>query len=122
MEEKNKVGYRAKYIVSTVRMINEKEIDIYQLANLSTKEAKEILMKLPGVGPKVSDCVLLFAFNKNDAFPVDVWVKRVMEYFYLKKDTRLKDISTYAYEKFGDLAGFAQQYLFYYARKKGIGR
>ncbi|NMB28251.1 MAG: DNA-3-methyladenine glycosylase 2 family protein [Tissierellia bacterium] len=122
LEEKNKVGYRAKYIVSTAKMINEKEIDIHQIPNLSTKEAKEILMKLPGVGPKVSDCVLLFAFNKNDAFPVDVWVKRVMEYFYLKKDTKLKDISTYSYEKFGDLAGFAQQYLFYYAREKGIGR
>ena len=122
LEEKSKVGYRAKYIKNTAKMINEKEIDIHQLTSLSTKEAKEILMKLPGVGPKVSDCVLLFAFNKNDAFPVDVWVKRVMEYFYLKKDTKLKDISKYAYEKFGDLSGFAQQYLFYYAREQGIGR
>ncbi|HLR36353.1 MAG TPA: 8-oxoguanine DNA glycosylase, partial [Tissierellales bacterium] len=77
---------------------------------------------LPGVGPKVSDCILLFSLDKNDAFPVDVWVKRVMEHFYLKEDRKLKDIEIYAEEKFGDLAGFAQQYLFYYAREKGIGR
>jgi len=57
-----------------------------------------------------------------DAFPVDVWVKRVMEYFYFKKDTKLKDISQFAQEKFGDLGGFAQQYLFYYARELGIGK
>jgi N-glycosylase/DNA lyase len=122
LEDNNKVGYRAKYIINTSKMIAEKEIDITNLFELPTKEAKEILMKLPGVGPKVSDCVLLFAFNKNDAFPVDVWVKRVMEYFYLKEDTKLKDISIYAEEKFKDLAGFAQQYLFYYARELGIGR
>ena len=103
-------------------MIDEKKVDIHQLSSLSTEEAKEALMKLPGVGPKVSDCVLLFAFDKNDAFPVDVWVKRVMEYFYFKKDTKLKDISKYSHERFGDLAGFAQQYLFYYARERGIGR
>ena len=97
LEENCKVGYRAKYIINTSKMINEKEIDIIvQLYRIYTKEAKEILMKLPGVGPKVSDCVLLFAFNKNDAFPVDIWVKRVMEHFYLNKDTKLKDISIYA--------------------------
>lgn len=120
--EKTKVGYRAKYIINTSNMINDGEIDIDELYNLSTIKAKKILMKLPGVGPKVSDCVLLFAFNKNDAFPVDVWVKRVMEHFYLKEDTKLKNISIYADEKFGELAGFAQQYLFYYAREQGIGR
>lgn len=122
LEERNKVGYRAKYIINTAKMINQKEVDMDQLPELSRTEAKDILMKLPGVGPKVSDCVLLFALNKNDAFPIDVWVKRVMEYFYLKEDTKLKDIGIYADEKFGSLAGFAQQYLFYYAREQGIGR
>ncbi len=122
LKENNKVGYRAKYIIKTSKMINNKEIDIEELNNVSTKEAKKILMKLPGVGPKVSDCILLFSLDKNDAFPVDTWVKRVMEYFYLKEDTKLKAIEVYAEEKFGELAGFAQQYLFYYAREKGIGR
>lgn len=122
LEEKCKVGYRAKYIVNTSKMIYNKEVNLDELHNMATNDAKEILMKLPGVGPKVSDCILLFSLNKNDAFPVDVWVKRVMEHFYLKEDTKLKDISKYAEEKFGPLAGFAQQYLFYYAREMGIGR
>ena len=122
LEEKCKVGYRGKYIVNTSKMIYNKEVNLDKLYNMPTKDAKEILMTLPGVGPKVSDCILLFSLNKNDAFPVDVWVKRVMEHFYLKEDTKLKDISKYAEEKFGPLAGFAQQYLFYYAREMGIGR
>lgn len=121
LQENHKVGFRAKYIVNTSKMINEREVDLDGLFNLSTSEAKEILMKLPGVGPKVSDCILLFSLNKNDAFPIDVWVKRVMEHFYLKEDTKLKNISKYAHEKFGELAGIAQQYLFYYARELGIG-
>ena len=79
-------------------------------------------MTLPGVGPKVSECILLFAFKKSDAFPVDVWVKRVMEYFYLKEDTNEKLIGDYGAKLFGSLAGFAQQYLFYYARELGIGK
>ena len=122
LEDKCKVGYRSKYIVNTSKMIYNKEVNLNELYNMPTVEAEEILMKLPGVGPKVSDCILLFSLNKNDAFPVDVWVKRVMEYFYLKEDTKLKDISKYASEKFGSLGGFAQQYLFYYAREQGIGR
>lgn len=122
LEEISRVGYRTKYIVNTSKMINSGEIDLSQVFELSTKEAKEILMKLPGVGPKVSDCVLLFAFNKDDAFPVDVWIGRIMKHFYLEENTKLKDISIYANDKFKDLAGFAQQYLFYYAREQGIGR
>ena len=122
LEENCKVGYRAKYIVNTSNMISTGQIELAKLFKLPTEEAQELLMQLPGVGPKVSNCILLFSLNKNDAFPVDVWVKRVMEYFYFKKDTKLKDISIYGKEKFGTLGGFAQQYLFYYAREKGIGK
>lgn len=122
LKEKYKVGFRAKYIVESSRMINEGRVDLNKLYELPSDEAQEILMTLPGVGPKVSSCILLFAFQKTDSFPVDVWVKRVMEYFYFKKDTKLKDISDFAYEKFGPLAGYAQQYLFYYARELGIGK
>ena len=122
MEKSYKVGYRAKYIVESSKMIADNIVDLAAIDRLPTKQAQEELSKLPGVGPKVSSCILLFAFHKEGAFPVDVWVKRVMEYFYFKKDTKLKDISSPAKEKFGLLAGFAQQYLFYYARELGIGK
>ncbi|SHH36108.1 DNA-3-methyladenine glycosylase family protein [Sporanaerobacter acetigenes] len=117
-----KVGFRAKYIIAASKAIANGEIDIYNLKNLSTEEAREILMTLKGVGPKVSNCILLFSIGKHDSFPVDVWVKRVMEYFYLKEDTNEKLIQKYGEDKFGNLSGFAQQYLFYYARELGIGK
>lgn len=122
LREISRVGYRAKYIINTSKMIHSGEIDLSELASTPRKEAKEILMQLPGVGPKVSDCILLFAFDKNEAFPVDVWIGRIMKHFYVDEKTKLKDISIYADDKFKDLAGFAQQYLFYYAREQGIGR
>ena len=117
-----KTGFRAKYIISAAEIVANKEIDIYALKNISTEMARKELMRFSGVGPKVSDCIMLFSMGKQDAFPIDVWVKRVMEHFYLDEDTKLKDIQTYADEKFGSLAGFAQQYLFYYARELGIGK
>lgn len=122
LEGNCKVGYRAKYIVNTSKMIKNKEIDLDKLFQLPTETAKEILMRLPGVGPKVSNCILLFSLNKNEAFPVDVWVKRIMESLYFKENTSTKKISAYAEENFGSLGGFAQQYLFYYARELGIGK
>ena len=117
-----KTGFRAKYIISAAEIVANKEIDIYTLKNIDTEMARKELMLFSGVGPKVSDCIMLFSMGKKDAFPIDIWVKRVMEYFYLDEDTKLQDIQKYASEKFGDLAGFAQQYLFYYARELGIGK
>jgi N-glycosylase/DNA lyase len=80
--------------------------------------ARDRLMRIPGVGPKVSDCILLFSMGYYEAFPVDVWVKRIMQYFYVAPDVSLKKIGEFAMAKFGPLAGFAQEYLFYYARDK----
>lgn len=120
--ESCKVGFRAKYITNAARIVADKQMNIYNLANVSTEDARKNLMLFSGVGPKVSDCIMLFSLKKYDSFPIDVWVKRVMEHFYLKKDTELKDIQTYAQDKFGEYAGFAQQYLFYYARELGIGK
>lgn len=117
-----KVGFRAKYITNAARIVADKQMNIYNLANVSTEDARKNLMLFSGVGPKVSDCIMLFSLKKHDAFPIDVWVKRVMEHFYLKEDTKLKDIQAYAQDKFGEYAGFAQQYLFYYARELGIGK
>lgn len=122
LREITRVGFRDKRIVETSRIIANGEIDIKDIFNQSRDEGKETLMTLPGVGPKVSDCILLFAFDKEEAFPVDVWVKRVMEHFYLKEDTNVKKIGFHGARLFGNLAGFAQQYLFYYAREEGIGK
>jgi N-glycosylase/DNA lyase len=122
LKEVCKVGFRGERIVETANVIAKGELDLNSIYNLTRDEGKELLMTLPGVGPKVSDCILLFAFNKDDAFPVDVWVKRVMEHFYLKEDTNVKLIGSHGARIFGRLAGFAQQYLFYYARELGIGK
>ena len=115
-------GYRAKHIVDAAAIVAEKQIDIYTLQNLTTEEARTQLIRFGGIGPKVSDCVLFFSMGKIDAFPIDVWVKRVMEYFYLPQGTSMKTIQEYAKEQFGAYGGFAQQYLFYYARELGIGK
>lgn len=117
-----RVGFRDVRIVGTSKMIFNKEIDLNIIRDKNREDAMKDLIALPGVGPKVADCILLFAFHKDDAFPVDVWVKRVMEYFYLKEETSPKKIGAYGDKKFGKLAGYAQQYLFYYARELGIGK
>ena len=117
-----RVGFRDKRIVESSKIIAAGDIDMEAIFQMTRDQGKEILMTLPGVGPKVSDCILLFGFNKDQAFPVDVWVKRVMEHFYLKEDTNVKKIGYHGARLFGDLAGFAQQYLFYYARELGIGK
>lgn len=76
--------------------------------------------RIYGIGPKVADCIMLFSMGKYSAFPVDVWVKRAMQHFYLAPDVSLKKIRDFARNKFGELSGFAQQYLFYYARENHI--
>ncbi|WP_425446328.1 DNA-3-methyladenine glycosylase family protein [Dethiothermospora halolimnae] len=115
-----KTGFRARYIVNAADIVASGQMDIYAIKNLTTEDARKELMLFSGVGPKVSDCIMLFSMDKYDAFPIDVWVKRVMEYFYLDEDTKLKDIQKYAQNKFGKYAGFAQQYLFYYARELNL--
>ena len=122
LKEICRVGFRGERIVETSKIIARGDLDLNKIFHLSRLEGKDLLMTLPGVGPKVSDCILLFAFKKADAFPVDVWVKRVMEHFYLKEETNVKLIGKYGAKLFGSLAGFAQQYLFYYARELGIGK
>ena len=117
-----RVGFRDVRIVETSKRIFNGDINLKEIDNLNREDSKKLLMQLPGVGPKVADCILLFAFDKDDAFPVDIWVKRVMEYFYIKKEINEKQIGLYGDKLFGNLAGYAQQYLFYYARELGIGK
>lgn len=116
-----KAGFRCKYIHQTSQIVYQNSITKEILNNLDTDMARKELMKLPGVGPKVADCILLFSGIKYDVFPIDVWVKRVMEELYLKKESNLKEIQNFAKEHFGELTGYAQQYLFYHARLNRIG-
>jgi len=116
------VGYRSKYILSTARKVVDENISLDQLKRLNSEDCFSVLLEFNGVGPKVANCILVFAMGKVEAVPVDVWVKRVMEYFYFHEDTPNKKIEQFAREKFGKYAGYAQQYLFYYARELGIGK
>ena len=117
------LGFRDIRLYETTKMILEKEIDLKKLKeNPNTKEVREELLKLSGVGPKVADCILLFSDLKRfEVFPIDVWVRRVMNDLYIKNEDEnkvsKKQIEKIAKEKFGDLAGLAQQYLFYWRRE-----
>jgi N-glycosylase/DNA lyase len=116
-----RAGYRCSYIVKTAHAISNGEFDLTRLKNLGTGDAKKELLKLPGVGPKVADCILLFSGTKFDVFPVDVWVARVMKELYFGYEPGKAEIMDMVQKKFGSLAGYAQQYLFYYARENKIG-
>lgn len=122
IKEKYRVGFRSDRIRETSRRIAAGEFDMQCIFDIDHREGQEMLTTLPGVGPKVSDCILLFAYDKAQAFPVDVWVKRVMEHFYFKRNATKKELESSGADIFGPLAGFAQQYLFYYARELGIGK
>ena len=116
------IGFRGKYIKHAARMVASREIDLDAIEKMDTSTAREELMKIPGVGPKISDCVLLYSYARNDVFPTDVWIKRVVEELYLSREAKLFEIQDFARKKFGSLAGQAQQYLFYYARENRIGK
>ena len=117
------LGFRDVRLYETTKMVLEKKIDLESLSqNTNTNEIREELLKLAGVGPKVADCILLFSTLKRfDVFPIDVWVRRVMNDLYIKEDDEnkvsKKKIEKLANEKFGNLAGMAQQYLFYWRRE-----
>lgn len=119
--EKCKAGFRCKYIEKAIRMVLDGTIDLDYIKALDIESARQELLKVPGVGGKVADCIMLFSMQKYGSYPVDVWIKRVTEHFYLHEDVPMKAIHAFARDKFGDLAGFAQEYLFYYAREMKIG-
>ncbi len=102
-----KTGFRAKYIYDAAEKVATGKIDLSLIDSMTTEEAAQYLMQIKGVGLKVASCALLFGFDKTDAFPVDVWVKRVLEKYYPQG----LDLTT-----LGKNAGMIQQYLFYYER------
>ena len=118
------LGFRDKRVFNTTQMILNKEVDLEKIIKSEdTEKMKNELLKLDGVGEKVADCVLLFALKRRDAFPVDVWVRRVMNDLYIHSENEDKldkvMIRKIAEEKFGDISGIAQQYLFYWRREVG---
>lgn len=122
LREFAKVGFRDKRIFDTVNMILNEKIDLDNFENLETDILREELLKFSGVGNKVADCIMLFSYKRGEVFPVDVWIKRVMEELFIKKATPVKKISKEADRIFGKYAGYAQQYLFYYGREEKIGK
>lgn len=118
------LGFRDKRIYNTTKMILEKQVDLEKIKNMATtSQMREELLKLDGVGPKVADCILLFALKRVDVFPIDVWVRRVMNDLYIHNEdeekVNKKELQKLAEEKFLGLSGIAQQYLFYWKREKG---
>lgn len=125
-----KLGFRAEHVLETARLISAGEFDLEALRQMNYENAKDRLMALPGVGPKVADCVLLFSLDKLEAFPVDVWIKRIILTHYsscfenqfvqrvLKKKSLMlaeyDKINSFGREYFGEYAGYAQQYLYAY--------
>lgn len=109
-------GYRSPYIINASKMIAE-GFNLESLRQKPYAEAKKALMNLPGVGPKVADCVLLFSLGHSCAFPADVWIKRVLMQQYGFKGND-KQTAAFALEKFGKHAGIAQQYLFFWIRER----
>lgn len=116
-------GFRDIRLYETVHMILDKKVDLEQMQNNpNTMEVREQLLTLSGVGPKVADCILLFSTLKRfEVFPIDVWVRRVMNELYIKNEDETKvnkkELEKLAHEKFGNLSGIAQQYLFYWKRE-----
>ena len=130
--KKCKLGFRAKSVLKTSKIIHKKQFKFKPLKEIGYEKAKRELLSLPGVGQKVADCVLLFSLDKLEAFPVDVWMKRIMLEFYnkyfqrvfVKKVTSKKsitpneyrEINSFGIKHFGEYAGYAQEYLFHYKR------
>ena len=112
------LGFRAKNLLGTARMIASGEVDLAHMAVLDDDAARTELCRLPGVGEKVANCALLFGFGRLRAFPVDVWIERVLRqlYFARKRRVTARRLREFSASHFGPYAGYAQQYLFHHAR------
>ena len=107
------MGFRAAYVLDAASKIYSGEIDLKALSQLSTDKCIEALCAVKGIGVKVASCAALFGMGKYDAFPIDVWIKRVAEKYFAE------DSEPFCAARFGEYAGIAQQYLFYYERYLG---
>lgn len=118
-----KTGFRARYLRDASCKLSDNIIQRESFMNMNDEEARKLLMSITGVGEKVANCVMLFGLGYRSSFPVDVWIKRIMEDMYFDgNDTKKEVISSFAKQNFGEYGGYAQQYLFYYGREKNIGK
>lgn len=115
---KNGLGFRARYVKATALVLAEAPGQLAAIESMPYPEAREALIRLPGVGEKVADCVLLFGAGKWEAFPVDVWILRVMENHYRLQGWTNSQIAHFGRVHFGPLAGLAQQFLFAAERRQ----
>ena len=115
-----RAGYRDAYLIDAIEKVYNGEVILEEFANYTTQEAKKELLKIKGIGNKVADCILLFGDRRRETFPVDVWVKRSISELY-KDEIADLSIHEFAQKKFSNLAGYAQQYLFYYMRENSAG-
>ncbi len=115
-------GFRAKYIRSVAEQCSN-NVDLGKFYKMNYAKAKEELMELDGIGDKVADCILLMGYNKYEAFPIDTWIKRVVERVYFKgRKKSIKAIHEFASRRWGGFEGYAQQYLFESGRRNKIGK
>lgn len=118
IKEYARAGFRSERIVIASKMVQEGIINFEELKERSVDDIRKTLLEVPGIGEKVFQCILLFGLGRTDSFPVDVWVKRVMEELYYGGEERNKKvIQEDGMRRFGELSGYAQQYLFYYMRE-----
>ena len=114
------LGYRAPYVWTVSSAVAAGEFDLDAVKNLPYADAKRELMGVKGIGEKVADCICLFSLGHVQALPIDVWVKRIIEQVYLKREASIREIRQFAETYFGEYLGYAQQYLFHYARTVGL--
>lgn len=112
------LGFRAKNVLLAAQAIAEGRINLEAIAKLPTKEARESLCQIRGIGKKVANCILLFGYERLDAVPIDVWIARVLREVFLKKKRKLtlQKMEEFSATGLGNYAGYAQQYLFHHAR------
>jgi N-glycosylase/DNA lyase len=116
-----KMGFRAPYLLETARIVTSNQLNLQSIRNMPTAQARETLCELPGVGEKIANCVLLFAYGFQDAFPVDVWVQKAIRQLYFpKRKPTEKRLKNFVQIHFGPNAGYAQQYLFHYMRTQRL--
>jgi N-glycosylase/DNA lyase len=117
------LGYRAKNLLATARLVARGEADLEAWNKLPDDDLRAHLCELPGVGAKVANCVMLFAYERLRAFPIDVWIERVLrqQYFPRKRKVTPQQLRQFCDDYFGEHGGYAQQYLFHHARKGTIG-
>lgn len=112
-----KMGFRAPYLLAAAQRVAAGEIDLSRLGSLRIAEAQKELLRFNGVGEKIADCVLLFAYGFPDAFPVDVWVQRVLtQYYFRNRRVRPERLRRFIATHFGPNSGYCQQYLFHHIR------